>query len=109
MKTTRPSRYDLNQIPHDYIVEVTNRFKGLDLIDKVPEELWIEVQYSGLISFRTDWFDLLAVQGTLKSFLLCCWKRVFAMTSTFSWQNSIRLCPASGPRDPTETETKNCV
>ena len=50
-------------------MEVTNRFKGLDLIDKVPEELWIEVQYSGLISFRTDWFDLLAVQGTLKSFL----------------------------------------
>ena len=43
MKTTRPSRYDLNQIPHDYIVEVTNRFKGLDLIDKEPEELWTEV------------------------------------------------------------------
>ena len=36
--TTRPFRYDLNQIPHDYIVEVTNRFKGLDLIDRVPEE-----------------------------------------------------------------------
>ena len=42
-KTSRPFRYDLNQIPYDYIVEVTNRFKGLDLIDKVPEELWIEV------------------------------------------------------------------
>ena len=42
-KTTRPFRYDLNQIPHDYTVEVTNRFKGLDLIDKVPEELWMEV------------------------------------------------------------------
>ena len=38
-KTIRPFRYDLNQIPHDYTVEVTNRFKGLDLIDKVPEEL----------------------------------------------------------------------
>ena len=38
-KTTRPFRYDLNQIPYDYTVEVTNRFKGLDLIDKVPEEL----------------------------------------------------------------------
>ena len=38
-KTTRPSRYDLNHIPYDYIVEVTNRFKGLDLIDRVPEEL----------------------------------------------------------------------
>ena len=37
-KTTRPFRYDLNQIPYDYIVEVTNRFKGLDLIDRVPDE-----------------------------------------------------------------------
>ena len=42
-KTTRPIRYDLNQIPYDYTVEVTNRFKGLDLIDKVPQELWMEV------------------------------------------------------------------
>ena len=42
-KTTRPFRYDLNQIPYDYTVEVTNRFKELDLIDKVPEELWTEV------------------------------------------------------------------
>jgi len=42
-KTTRPFWYDLNQIPYDYTVEVTNRFKGLDLIDKVPEELWTEV------------------------------------------------------------------
>ena len=42
-KTTSPSRYDLNQIPYDYTVEVRNRFKGLDLIDRVPEELWTEV------------------------------------------------------------------
>ena len=42
-KTTRPFGYDLNQIPYDYTVEVTNRFKGLDLIDRVPEELWAEV------------------------------------------------------------------
>ena len=42
-KTTRPFRYDLNQIPYDYIVEVMNRFEGLDLIDRVPEELWTEV------------------------------------------------------------------
>ena len=42
-KTTRAFRYDLNQITYNYTVEVTNRFKGLDLIDKVPEELWIEV------------------------------------------------------------------
>ena len=41
-KTTRPFRYDLNQIPYDYTVEVRNRFKGLDLIDRVPEELWTE-------------------------------------------------------------------
>ena len=41
-KTTRPFRYDLNQIPQDYTVEVTNRFKGLDLIDRVPEKLWTE-------------------------------------------------------------------
>ena len=42
-KTTRPFRYDLNQIPSDYIVKVRNRFKGLDLIDRVPVELWTEV------------------------------------------------------------------
>ena len=42
-KTTRPFRYDLNQIPYDYKVQVTNRFKGLNLIDRVPEELWTEV------------------------------------------------------------------
>ena len=42
-KTTRPSRYDLNQIPYDYTVEVTKSFKGLDLIDRVPEELCMEV------------------------------------------------------------------
>ena len=42
-KTTRPFRYNLSQIPDDYTVEVTNKFKGLDLIDRVPEELWVEV------------------------------------------------------------------
>ena len=42
-KITRPFRYDLNQIPYDYTLEVTNRFKGLDLIDRVPDELWMEV------------------------------------------------------------------
>ena len=42
-KSTRPFRYDLNQIPYDYSVEVRNRFKGLDLIDRVPDELWTEV------------------------------------------------------------------
>ena len=51
-KTTRPLRYNLNQILYNYTVEVTNRFKGLDLIDRVPEELWKElhdtVQESGI-------------------------------------------------------------
>ena len=42
-KTTRPFRYDLNQIPYDYTVEMMNRFKGLDPVDRVPEELWTEV------------------------------------------------------------------
>ena len=41
-KTTRPLRYDLNQTPYDYTVEVTNRFTGLDMIDRVPEELWMK-------------------------------------------------------------------
>ena len=43
-KTTRPFRYDLNQIPNDYKLEVRNRFKGLDLIDRVPDEPWMEIR-----------------------------------------------------------------
>ena len=43
-KTTRPLRYDLNQIPYDYTVEMRNRFKGLDLIDREPDELWMDVR-----------------------------------------------------------------
>ena len=43
-KTTRPFRYDPNKIPYDFTMEVTNRFKGLDLVDRVPEELWTEVR-----------------------------------------------------------------
>ena len=46
-KTIRPFRYDLSQIPYDYTVEVTNRFKGLNLIDRVPEELWMEAHCTG--------------------------------------------------------------
>ena len=42
-KTTRPVKYDLNQMPYEYTVELTNRFKGLDLVNRVPEELWSEV------------------------------------------------------------------
>ena len=44
-KTIRPFRYDLNEIPYDYTVEVRNRFKGLNPIDRVPDELWMEVRY----------------------------------------------------------------
>ena len=43
-ETTKPFKYDLNQIPYDYAVEVTKRSKGLDLIDRVPEELWMEIR-----------------------------------------------------------------
>ena len=57
-RTTRPFRYDLNQIPYDYTVEVRNRFKGLDLIDRVPEELWVEVcdivQETGIKTIPTE-------------------------------------------------------
>ena len=44
-KTTRPFRYEIHQIPYNYTVEVTNRFKALDLIDRVPEEQWTEVNH----------------------------------------------------------------
>ena len=57
-KTTGPFRYDLNQIPCDYTVEVRNRFKGLDLIDRVPDELWTEVcdivQKTGIKTIRME-------------------------------------------------------
>ena len=57
-KTTRQFRYGLNQIPYNYTVEVTNRFKGLDLIDRVPEELWMEVrdivQETGIKTIPTE-------------------------------------------------------
>ena len=57
-KTTRPLRYDLNQIPYDYTVEVRDRFKGLDLIDRVPDELWNEVcdtaQETGIKTIPTE-------------------------------------------------------
>ena len=57
-KTTRPFRYDLNQIPYDYTVEVRNTFKGLDLMDRVPDELWTEVrdivQETGIKTIPTE-------------------------------------------------------
>ena len=76
-KTTRPFRYDLNQIPYDYTVEVRNRFKGLDLIDRVPDELWNEVrdlvQGTGIKTIpmekkckKTKWLSEVALQTAVK-------------------------------------------
>ena len=71
-KTTRPFRYDLNQIPYDYTVEVKNRFKGLDLIDRVPDELWTEVhdivQETGIktILMEKKWLPEEALQIAVK-------------------------------------------
>ena len=76
-KTTRPFRYDLNQIPYDYTVEVTNKFKGFDLIDRVPEELWTEAhdipQETGIKTIpkkkkckKTKWLSEEALQIAVK-------------------------------------------
>ena len=76
-KTTRPFRYDLNKIPYDYTVEVTNRFKALDLIDRVPDELWMEVhdivQETGIKTIpkkkkckKAKWLSEEALQITVK-------------------------------------------
>ena len=75
--TTRPFRYDLNQIPYEYTVEVRNRFKGLDLIDRVPDELWTEVcdtvQVTGIKTIlkkkkckEAEWLSEEALQITVK-------------------------------------------
>ena len=76
-KTTRPFRYDLNQIPYDYTVKVRNIFKGLDLIDRVPDELWTEVhdivQETGIKTIpkkkkckKTKWLSEEALQIAVK-------------------------------------------
>ena len=75
-KTSRPFRYDLNQIPYDYTVEVTNRFKGQDMIDRVPDELWTEVcdiiQETGIKTIpiekckKAKWLSEEAVQIAVK-------------------------------------------
>ena len=76
-KTARPFRYDLNQIPYDYTVEVRNRFKGLDLIDRVPDELWTEardiVQETGIKTIpmekkckKAKWLSGAALQIAVK-------------------------------------------
>ena len=77
-KTTRPFRYDLNQILYDYTVEVRNRFKGLDLIDRMPDELWMEardiVQETGIKTIsmekkckKAKWLSEEALQIAVKS------------------------------------------
>ena len=76
-KTARPFSYDLNQIPYDYTVEVRNRFKGLDLIDRMPDELWTEVcdivQETGIKTIpmekkckKAKWLSAEALQITVK-------------------------------------------
>ena len=76
-ETTRPFRYDLNQIPYDYTVEVRNRFKGRDLIDRVPDELWTEVhdivQETGIKTIpmekkckKAKWLSKEAIQTAVK-------------------------------------------
>ena len=76
-KTTRPFRYDLNQFPYDYIVEVRNRFKGLNLIDRVPDELWTKVcdtvQETGIKTIpmekkckKAEWLSVEALQIAMK-------------------------------------------
>ena len=76
-KTTRPFRYDLNRIPYDYTVEVRNRFKGLNLIDRVPDKLWTEVcdivQETGIKTIpmekkckRAKWLSEEALQVAVK-------------------------------------------
>ena len=72
-KSTRPFRYDLNQIPYDYTVEVRNRFKGLDLIDRVPDELWNEVHETGIKTIpmekkckKSKWLSEEALQRAVK-------------------------------------------
>ena len=76
-KTTRPFRYDLNQIPYDYTVEVKNRFKGLDLTDRVTDEIWTEVcdiiQETGIKTIskkkkckKAKWLSEMALQIAVK-------------------------------------------
>ena len=88
-KTTRPFRYDLNQIPYNYTVEVRNRFKGLDLIDRVPDELWMEVR------------DIVQETGikTIPMEKKCKKSSVILSTVNFqfhSWLGSISLRPVLG-------------
>ena len=82
-KTTRPFRYDLNQIPYDYAVEVRNRFKGLDLIDRVPDELWMEVvQETGI--------KTIPMEKKFSAMIFIFWTSSFKPTFSFSFFTFIK-------------------
>ena len=100
-KTTRPFRYDLNQIPCDYTVEVRNRFKGLDLIDRVPDELWTEVhdivQETGIKIIpkkkkckKEKWLSeeglQIAVKRRVRCMNLLLEKQMATHSSSFAWK-----------------------
>ena len=107
-KTTRPYRYDLNQIPYDYTVEVRNRFKGLDLTDRLPDELWMEVhdivQQTGIKTIsmekkckKAKWLSEEALQIAVKrreakskgeKIMVTSFKRSHAGITAFSASNS---------------------
>ena len=92
-KTARPFKYDLNQIPYDYTVEVRNRFKGLGLIDRVPDELWTEVcdivQETGIktnkVNVLQNLFFRFKGNGGMKQDVLCnyLWARLCVILTGF--------------------------
>ena len=125
-KTTRPFRYDVNQISYDYIVDVMNRFKVLDLVDRVPEELWTEVcnilQAARVVAawhwscgawHWNDYEEIPHIQGqrnhskTVGELKIAFKTKPPYPPETFRGLKQT-LC-APGPRGPTETETELCL
>ena len=113
-KINRPFRYDLNQIPYDYTVEVRNRFKGLDLIDRVPDELWMELhdiaQETVIKTIPMEKKCQKAKGLSGEALQLVVKRRDHVYNQTPHPPEILRglkhtLC-APGPRDPTETETE---
>ena len=93
-KTTRSFRYDLNQIPYDYTVKVRNRFKGLDLIDRVPDELWMEVH---------DFVQETGIKTTPKKKKCKKKKQGCSETKILIQKNRIDILPLEiGPRGPAD-------
>ena len=84
-KTTRPFRYGLSQIPYDYTVEVRNRFKGLELIDRVPAELWTEV--CDIIVFTLEF----STSKDVKYVSVVIWPSSYITTRRLSTEESVRL------------------